>query len=271
MERGVFLLNERNRAFVDYASEEVYLPPVSHKSLIVQVTSILVLCAFVVGYLYSLNHDLGYKTKLDRLTSEGATTEGVVTNKWDGMARSGKAPIHKYTLAFRYYVNGLEHFGAQDVSIYSYNAYSIGDTVVVRYLTDEPSFAVLRIAYPDSGALGSSGVPAQQIWWWTLGVVGVGVMAAGGYLAYRLIREVRQRRALVLEGRLIFVPITGCAISERFLWDPQIHLAYELVSPVTGQWLGGRYAGDWRVEPSCPTQGMVAAVLYKDDKHYQVL
>ena len=179
MERGVFLLNERNRAFVDYASQEVYLPAISRRSLIFQAGVIVILGAFLVGYLYTLNHDI----------------------------TRGAAP----------------------------------------------------------------GISRSDICWWAVPALGVAALAAGGYVAYRLVREARQRRSLVVEGRLLFVPITGCVVADRFFLESQIHLVYEMKSPVTGKRLGGRYIGDCPEDRLCPTEGMVAVVLYKDDRHYQVL
>jgi hypothetical protein len=180
MERGVFLLNERNRGFVDYVSPEVYLPPVSLKFLILQVVLIVICAAFLVGWLYSLNHDLAQRAK-------------------------------------------------------------------------------------------QGGVSISAFWGWTIVVLGVTGLVSGALVAYRLLREGARRRSLVLDGRLIFVPLTGCVIGERFMWDPQIHVVYELVSPVTNMRLGGRYIGDWAEDRVCPVDGMVAAVLFKDDRDYQVL
>jgi hypothetical protein len=180
MERGVFLLNERNRAFVDYVSPEVYLPPVSLRFLVLQVVLIVICAAFLVGWLYSLNHDLTQRAK-------------------------------------------------------------------------------------------QGGVSISAFWGWTIVVLGVAGLVSGAFVAYRLLREGARRRSLVLEGRLIFVPLTGCVITKRFLWDPQIHLEYELVSPETDKRLGGRYVGDWAEDRACPVEGMVAAVLFKDDRDYQVL
>ena len=179
MERGVFLLNERNRAFVDYVSQEVYLPALSRRTLIFQAAVIVICGAFLVGYLYSLNHDF----------------------------------------------------------------------------TRRPA----------------QGISTSNFWWWVALALGVAGLSAGGYVAYRLIGSAQQRRSLVVDGRLIFVPITGCVVADRFFLESQIHLVYEMKSPVTGERLGGRYIGDCPEDYLCPTEGMVAAVLFKDDRHYQVL
>ncbi len=57
MDRGVFLLNEHNRGFVEYISPEVHLPASSPQAVILQAVIIIVFAVFGIGWLYSIIYD----------------------------------------------------------------------------------------------------------------------------------------------------------------------------------------------------------------------
>jgi hypothetical protein len=175
MDRGVFLLDEHNRGFVEYISPEVHLPASSPKSVILQSMFIIVLAVFGIGWLYSINYE---------------------------------------------YTRGSRETGAP---------------------------------------------------WWFFLVTGGVVLGIGLFVAYRINSELQRKRALVLEGRLIFAPISKCIVVTRFWRDVRIHLVYDFESPVTNRPLLGRFVGDAVGTEWCPADGAVAAILFKNDKEYQAL
>jgi len=179
MDRGVFLLNEHNRGFIEYVSPVVHLPSFAPVSVIGQTVLFALMGMFGIGWLYSLSYD---------------------------------------------------------------------------------STRVLRI----------SGNEPYSAWWFLLGACII-VLVAGIYIVFRVNSDLKRNRALVLEGRIIFVPIRDCVVVRRFLGDVMVNLSYDFESPTTNQPLQGRFLGNAIGTRWCPAKGMVAAILYKDDKDYQAL
>jgi hypothetical protein len=187
MDRGVFLLNEHNRGFVEYISPEVHLPAMSPLLIVMQSLLFAGLALFGIGLLYSFNYD---------------NTRG----------RYGK-------------------------------------------LFDPPP---------------APGMDTFPVWWFLLASALV-IVAAVAYSIFRVRNDLQRKRALVLEGRVIFVSIHSCTVMSKFMWDSKIYLNYDFDSPATSQQLHGRFVGNAIGTLGCPAKGMVAAVLFKSDKEYQAL
>lgn len=175
MERGVFLLNERNRAFVEYRSQDIYLPTQSPLIIARQWAPFIIFGSLGVGWLYSLYHDL----------------------------------------------------------------------------------YVLKRLEADLG--------------WLIGIVGTVLLLGGLMIGLIINAEMRRRKRFVLEGKLIFVPIAGCGADRSALTVSKIDIVYDFISPVSQQHLTGRYIGEVEGDRFCPAEGTVAAILFRNDKEYQVL
>lgn len=179
MDRGVFLLDEDNREFVEYTSPTVHLPALSPWPIIVKSVLATALALFVVGWLYSLTYE---------------STRG------------------------------------------------------------------LRI----SG-------PGPDFGWWFVLLVGIVLLVAAAYTVFRVSKEMARKRALVLEGRIIFAPIHDCSIINTKRHGEHMYINYDFASPTTGQQLQGRSMSDSIDLRACPPKGTVAAILYKSDRDYQAL
>ncbi|MEP6987245.1 MAG: DUF3592 domain-containing protein [Chloroflexota bacterium] len=213
----------------------------------------------IVGIIFGIQlliSELNRRTLYEDLMQTGVTTQAEIISH-----RTAEEKSTTYYVTYRFNGTAIDHTSQmytkeEDVGHTSYDAIKDGDSVTIHYLPRDPNISYLEPLMEPSilGLL----IPA----FYFLG---------SPYILYFLIRLYRKRHKLENEGQVLpgeLVECTGRKVKGKY----QVTVKYCFATPI-GEDKSASYSHEREdlVGASLPTSGTPVAVLYVDEKTFNIL
>ena len=252
--KQVFLFNPKNQPFIDGKSRKVYFEHGYY---------FLLVCALLIGLSILILHvQLFIRDR--KLDAQGQFVQGAVTSR---TTHSSKNSV-EYIIGYTFSVNNYLYSGYFDADLNTYSKQSIGESITVQYLPDNPTIARVNDLI-DPGS--SDSIDLRNLILSTLFFVG---------LASLLATLILGRRRLVKRGHII----AGSVIKAKHNKSKNgytLSVHYNFASPKTGQLISSHESSvnhqlildeiQLRAKESLCKPGTSVKILYLNDRMYRAL
>ena len=250
-----FLLHERNRSLLRSKSATVTTGNYRRSLIIGGV--LLVVCGFVAAAI------VGATLAENRLLRDGVTTRGTITDTAVRQTGLSKNLTTNYYLRYSFSPPAAPSLVSREqrTTQETYARYPKGTAVTVRYLPSDPT--VSQLAGPDF--VGS--VTARTI---ATAIVSLILVALPLIFLIRGLTGVRRDRRFSRMGSVREAHIGAVTGGRRFFVIPSVTFTYHFTSS-NGRALQGNAAKTFLSSGAPPAEGQTAAVIYLNDRCYQLL